>query len=209
MEYGIPMIMVKVGHFMNISELPEYNSMTSIAIEGDKIFVGNFFGGIFFSTDKGRSWSTVNNGLTNLQISCIATNGTNIFAGTSGGVYLTTNNGTNWTCMNNGLGYAGTNDVISNDGNLYAGTNGEGVFLSTNNGATWLTFNNTLNNPFVNEIIIDSSYIFGGTSSYEIGGGGVISSNKTIANWSNVDNGIENDDFGTIYLLFILILIQF
>lgn len=37
------------------------------------------------------------------SINHLASDGTNIFAGTSGGVFLSTNNGSSWTAMNYGL----------------------------------------------------------------------------------------------------------
>lgn len=36
------------------------------------------------------------------NIFCIATNGTNIFAGTYNGVFFSTNNGSSWTSVNTG-----------------------------------------------------------------------------------------------------------
>jgi len=58
----------------------------------------------FFSNDNGASWSTVNNGLTDTIINCIAVTGDNIYAGTAhGGIFLSADNGASWQQVITGL----------------------------------------------------------------------------------------------------------
>jgi hypothetical protein len=70
-------------------------------------------------------------------VSCMATSGVDLFAGTDGGgVFLSTDNGTNWTAVNTGLTDLGVLKLASSGTNLFAGTWG-GVYLSTDNGTNW------------------------------------------------------------------------
>lgn len=61
-------------------------SVSSILINGSRIFSSTYGSGVFFSTDYGSSWNTLNSGLTNLNVRhlCLAPNGF-LFAATSGG----------------------------------------------------------------------------------------------------------------------------
>jgi photosystem II stability/assembly factor-like uncharacterized protein len=72
------------------------------AVSGTNLFAGTR-GGVFLSTNNGTSWTAVNTGLTNTDVTSLAVSGTNLFAGTFGGVFLSTNNGTSWTAVNTGL----------------------------------------------------------------------------------------------------------
>src|ERR1035437_11185631 len=84
-------------------------------------------------------------------VTCLAVNGTNIFAGTQEeGLYLSTNNGTTWTQINNGLPirtytvYA----LVFIGTNIFAGIGSYsakgGVYLSTDNGGNWTRVSNDL-----------------------------------------------------------------
>ena len=71
------------------------------------------------------------------RISCLAKNGSNIFAGSYCAIFLSTDNGVTWSKLNTGLpsDYDVTSFVI-NGSSIFAGTN-RGIFLSINNGSTW------------------------------------------------------------------------
>jgi hypothetical protein len=48
------------------------SAINCIAIDGNIILAGTLSEGVFLSTDKGESWSEINNGLTNLNITHLA-----------------------------------------------------------------------------------------------------------------------------------------
>jgi hypothetical protein len=125
--------------YYGIFGTPTVNVFTiTSGIGGTNIFAGTHGLGVFRSTNNGTSWSQVNTGLADSEITAFAVSpngagGTNIFAGTSGGVFLSTNNGTNWTAVNTGF----TEDTVTalaivpngaGDTNLFAGTWGGGVW---------------------------------------------------------------------------------
>ena len=63
---------------------PYGGTVYSFAVSGTNLFAGTFRGGVFLSTNNGTSWSAVNSGLGNRDITSFAVIGPNLFAGTSG-----------------------------------------------------------------------------------------------------------------------------
>lgn len=111
---------------------------TSIACNGNNIFVGTEYhntndsgitGKIFYSSNNGDSWIPVSNGLPNKPIRCIQANGENIFAGTDVGIYLSTNNGQVWLNRNQGFAYPPSiNSLYISDNSIYAATKGKSIW---------------------------------------------------------------------------------
>ncbi|MBN1756728.1 MAG: T9SS type A sorting domain-containing protein [Chitinispirillaceae bacterium] len=62
---------------------PEGGRIHAFCVADSNNFAGTG-GGVFVSTDKGASWTSVNSGLTNLEVNCLAVNESSIFAGTYG-----------------------------------------------------------------------------------------------------------------------------
>ncbi|MBI4430062.1 MAG: hypothetical protein HY562_13195 [Ignavibacteriales bacterium] len=60
-------------------------TIESLALSDGNSFGAPYYGGIFLLTAKDTSWRAVNNGLTNLNVRCLAVKGRTIFAGTAGG----------------------------------------------------------------------------------------------------------------------------
>jgi hypothetical protein len=54
---------------------------------GSRLFAGTSGGGLFLSTDQGASWGAVSAGLPVVAVNALASNGTQLFAGTASGVY--------------------------------------------------------------------------------------------------------------------------
>ena len=112
--------------------------------ESRTVYAGTVNGGVFKSIDSGRTWSSVNSGLTDPWVGTLAidpTNSSTVYAGTKTGVFKSTDGGGTWTAAT-----AGPENVYalavdpSAPTTLYAG-NGSfqtgGVFKSTDGGNTW------------------------------------------------------------------------
>lgn len=100
------------------------------------------------------------------DVRCIASDGSNMFAGTSGtGLCLSTDNGSNWTAVNTGLTNIDVHSLAISGSNIFAGTSGGGVFLSTNNGSNWTAVNTGLTNTEVYSLAVSGSIMFAGTQS--------------------------------------------
>ncbi|MDZ4204936.1 MAG: hypothetical protein U1C46_08975, partial [Bacteroidales bacterium] len=93
------------------------------------------------------------------HIYSLATDGTNIFAGTVDGIYLSTNNGNSWTAVNNGLTNPHVYAIAISGNNIFAGTPAN-VYLSTNNGNSWTAVNTGLPNAYIYALAISGNNIF-------------------------------------------------
>ena len=139
-------------------------SVNEIAVNGNYIFAGTNYNGVYFSTNNGINWTQT--ALNNKHVGSLAISGNNIFAGTwylggviSGGVFLSTNNGINWTqtTLNN-------QNIISlavSGNDVYAGTSDSGVFRSTDSGTSWTK--TALNNKRIRAILVHGYNIYAGT----------------------------------------------
>jgi hypothetical protein len=97
-------------------------AVVSSEVGDTKLYVSTHGYGIFLSTDKGISWHSASNGLTNLDILSLIVSGDNLIAGTGNGVFLTTNEGVGWNDVSSGLSSFEILALAASTENLYAGT---------------------------------------------------------------------------------------
>lgn len=172
------------------------NTPAILLASGTDVFAGAFLGGIFRSTNEGVSWSQMNSGLTNIAVQALASNGANLFAGTSGsggGVFTSTNNGANWTLVSNGITNNNVTSFAIDGSTIFAGTYGGGVFSSINNGTNWTAVNTGLSNTTVQALLKDNSGLYAGTYY-----GGVFKSINGGASWTAANNGLSNLNVNTL-----------
>jgi uncharacterized repeat protein (TIGR01451 family) len=150
--------------------------------------------GVLKSMDGGRTWTAVNNGLTNRRILSFAIDPLSgvLYAGTADGVFKSADMGQNWTLINDGLTDPFIRALVIDQTNpnvLYAGTLG-GVFKSTNGGQNWTLINNGLTDPFIRALVIDQTnpnVLYAGTDS-----NGVFKSADMGQTWTPINNGLTN-----------------
>ncbi len=163
------------------------HSKSHIIANDNYIFAADYIG-IIRSSDNGATWSEVNNGLTNRQVTAIGLNGSNLFAGTyEGGIFLSTDYGNNWTAVNTGLTNMKVYSFAFSGNNIFAGTQGGGVFLSTNNGTNWTPVNNGLYGLSNYALLANGTYLYAGTR-----GEGVFYSTNNGTNWLQYETGLTN-----------------
>jgi photosystem II stability/assembly factor-like uncharacterized protein len=143
----------------------ESQNVTCIFAKDSYLFASFSDEGFMRSDDNGKSWTQLNNELTNRGVSSLAAIGSNIFASafqfpgdSSGGIYLSTNDGTSWETVNNGLTNHMVNFIYANGNNLFAGTN-EYLFYSNSLGKSW----SVLDSSFVNCLTVYGSNALAGT----------------------------------------------
>ncbi len=123
---------------------------------------------------------------------CVATMGSNLFAG-GNGVWLSTNTGTSWTVI--GLHDTSVIALAVSGTNIFAATNNNGVFLSSNNGTSWTSVNEGLPNGTSIAALavgdtntsLDSSgppMLFAGAQN------GVFLSTNNGTSWTAINNGL-------------------
>jgi len=149
--------------------LPSAETKVRAIVEKDgEIFAGTN-GGVYQL--NGFDWIQKNTGLTNTNVTALASIGGFLFAGTSqgsvGGVYISSDNGNNWTLS---LNDAWINSFLTLGSNIFAGSVGNGVWRSTNYGNTWTQINDGLGSGAYNVLSLgaDDQYLFAGTVSSSI-----------------------------------------
>ena len=89
------------------------DSVRAIAAIDTNIFAVSSARGVYRSTDSGATWIEINNGLISRSIFSLATDGSQLFAGTDNGVFLTQDYGESWSARNNGLPTYGGGKIYS------------------------------------------------------------------------------------------------
>jgi len=101
------------------------------------IFLGTQDGGIFRSTDRGQSWSSLSGNLPNDSIRSIVPDHEDILVGTGNGIFRWKHDQHRWIGINAGLTKLAIQSLtITDTGELYAGTS-NGAFRSDDGGAHW------------------------------------------------------------------------
>jgi len=177
----------------------------ALAMIGSNLFAGTYGSGIFISPDSGKSWVSVDSGLTDStesNVLSLAVSGANIFAaiggnssGTHGGdIFLSRNNGVSWTPADSGLPDRtnGNNTIFSlaaNGPDIFATTgemSGFTVYRSTNNGTTWAGVDSNMTNyGGVRSVAVSGSNVFAGTDI-----GDVLFSADGGTSWTAIDSGL-------------------
>ena len=143
--------------------------------------------------ESSAQWTSVNTGLTNIDVSSFAVSDTNIFAGTHlAGVFLSTNYGASWTAVNTGLKDTIIYSLAVSDANIFAGTGGYytgathgGVYRSTNSGASWAITG--LADGYAMCLAANSPIVYAGTY-YD----GAYLSVDNGASWTAINNDLTN-----------------
>ncbi|MGB9591074.1 MAG: T9SS type A sorting domain-containing protein [Candidatus Kryptoniota bacterium] len=157
------------------------------AVLGTNLFVGNYGGGVYLSTDNGSTWESRNTGLSNSKVTVLASLGTTLYAGTEGdGIFRSIDNGLSWTAVNNGLTNTYVNAITALGNKLFAGTR-YGVFVSTNNGESWTAASIGFSYPYITALLTYDTSIFAGTSGF-----GVYISTNQGTSWSAANQGLNN-----------------
>lgn len=126
---------------------PDVDFISALIKYENKIFVGTYNFGVFYSTDEGMSWNSLNNGLSGLgseSISDFAIRSSNLYAGTYGaGVFvINLNNLSQWIPFSNGLSFNSSyniNSLRNINGTLYAGAGGNSSYYKNlENSNQWI-----------------------------------------------------------------------
>jgi ligand-binding sensor domain-containing protein len=101
------------------------------------IFLGTQNGGIFRSTDRGQSWSSLSRNLPNDSIRSIVPDHEDVIVATGQGIFRWKHEQQTWIGINTGLTKLAIQSLtMTESGELYAGTS-SGAFRSEDGGAHW------------------------------------------------------------------------
>lgn len=128
---------------------------TSIALHDSILYAGD--NGVHYTTDFGKKWFDINNGLKNTAINDISISGDNLIAKVyTQGIFLSTDNGFNWSSISDNLQFNEFNSVACDEKNIIVGTTDE-ICLSSDRGENWQQI---LKNKGVRKVFIIGNNLF-------------------------------------------------
>jgi photosystem II stability/assembly factor-like uncharacterized protein len=172
---------------------PYGGAISSIAVKGHTIFIGDNIGGIYRSADNGANW--VFSGLADSNVASLAVLGNYLFAGTGEGIFISSDNGVSWDMADSGLKNLFIKTLAVNGSIIYAGTWGSGVFRSSDTGKSWIEVNTHLTSDgcfWITSLFASGTVLFAGAG---FGGGSYVSIDSG-AYWQCIlDNPTANIDW--------------
>ncbi len=160
--------------------------IVSIMVNDTCVYAGTT-DGVYILSKSSLTWKQ--NGLQDFDITCFASDGTTIYAGTYGsGVFKSTDNGTNWTEINEGLDYPSVRSMVIKGSAIFAGTEG-GIYKSIDQGTSWVAVNNGLPDNTVYALTLSGTNILATVWAW-----GIYLSSDNGESWNNVNNGLPSGD---------------
>jgi photosystem II stability/assembly factor-like uncharacterized protein len=133
------------AQWKRVTTVPFGGNDYSLAVSGNNIYHGTFFG-LFYSSDSGCTWSTINFGAVDSCVKTIIIDGNYIYVGTPAeGVFVSGDSGLTWEARNNGLTNLAIHCFTFAGSSLFAATDG-GVFESDDKGISWASVNTGITN---------------------------------------------------------------
>lgn len=137
--------------FTYMSGSPNHGMTIAIDSSLNMVLLGTSDNGVYTSSIGGSTWQSCDPDLAAYDISSVAFNGTDFFAGTaSNGVFISQDAGAAFTPADEGLTYDYTNstivqnrvnEIMVSDSDIFLGTDYCGLYHSTNNAASWERIN--------------------------------------------------------------------
>ncbi|MBI4001279.1 MAG: hypothetical protein HY348_05805 [Nitrospira defluvii] len=162
-----------------------------VAGTGGVVYAGSFGMGIFRSGDRGDTWTSVNEGLTDPFVLCLTTakDGA-IYAGTfRGGVFRSRDAGKSWQAVNKGLKRLEIKALMMDAKGLYAGT-GDGVYLLNAAQDQWKVVTTGLDEILVHALArTNDGTLYAGTS-----GKGIHSYKERSGGWTRLRQGLRDHE---------------
>ena len=151
---------------------------------GNNVFAGTRFNGIYLSIDNGINWTAVDSGLTDINIGAFTKSGNNIYVGTSSSVFRSTDNGQSWTSLGNDIGLPVKSLAAIGD-NIFAGVDWFGMYLLRDTATSWIEADSGLVIDAVFSLAVSGTNVFAGTQF-----SGLFLSKDTGTSWIQVDSAL-------------------
>ncbi len=174
------------GVTWKLMRFPRYSDadFTRIVMKGRFAYVGSSTNGIYFSSDRGVTWSNPYYGLFSSKITSIFLHDSTVYFGSREGIYRTTVGDSVYEAVNIALTAGSISKLTTNGSVIFAGTSYNGLLRSTNFGKSWSSSKYDSITNTVNEIAVQGKYAFAATQ-----GSGVLRSVDEGATWNRIDFG--------------------
>ncbi len=151
-------------------------------------YEGRFFacaaGGLFMSTDNGKSWKQSDAGMKDQYILCMTAAATTYYVGTENGVFMSTNSGASWKDVNIPVTRTPVRTITIAGGDILASLSGS-LYRLINNGKTWIqTTGDQFNKGVVTCFVQRDADVLAGTDE-----GGIYCSCDNGVNWKQINPG--------------------
>ena len=132
--------------------------LTIYAAPKGVLFVGTEGAGVFRSTDRGNSWTSVNTGLHYepgegfTGVTAFMPKGGTFYAGTRRTLYASTDGGNTWHHVSNFRKHESISGIVVIGDRIYVGTLNTGVWYSDDDGNSWLQVNDGFGPGLIREL---------------------------------------------------------
>ncbi len=166
------------------------------------LYIGTDGAGVFKSSDLGKNWTPVNNGLEQQPFitSMAMTSDGSLYAGTKEGVYKKEKGKSAWSFLENCPKNWIPAMVVDKSDTIFASVWGTGMYSSNDKGANWDNQSEGLAIPFISALVITpSGVLYGGSES------GISQFDKHMKQWNHyglveeIITSITSDNKGTLF----------
>ena len=158
----------------------------SLNADGDDIYVGTQFTGMYKTSNEGDSWELSSTPDYWVSMGAMATFGNTIMVAGDGGMLRSIDDGATWTVCNEGLQATGTLAFAQVGTDIFA-TSPAGVFVSTDDGQTWTDSNYGIADDYVKDITNIDNILFAVSET------GVYTSTNFGNSWSDINGDLPSD----------------
>lgn len=183
-ENGVYLFDFKDSLWVSISASPQMikNNIGAMTFYGNDIYVGTQRGGIYFSNNKGKSWTVKNSGLKDFTIRRFAEIDGKLYVATNSGLYLYDDALNKWE-LEYGQISLQVNGIAESEGSIYIATN-QGVFKSEIKAKNWVKV-------FPDRSVHNISSV--GKTIYAMVYNELFSSTDKGESWQSIQNGLPKD----------------
>ncbi len=155
-------------------------SIASVLVVENKIYVGSNNSGISVSSDGGNTWNNLNNGLSVQSVSSLIVSGTDLWIVSENNVFKSDMNSVEWQQVSDNLPSGlSLRKLVALNSIIFIGTDQMGLFETSDNGLHWNHSSKGIDlSPVINVILSNKNRLYAGTQ-----WGGLYYSDNGGANW--------------------------